>query len=140
MIIIKKGKIVQSELKRNRLEIDELVSELRQKGFSDPADVYYAVLEENGQLSVFPAADKAPLTPKDLEHKVKESGIAHVCVVDGQIIESKLTLAGLDKKWLDAEIAKHDVSLDGVFLLTVDDCGKVTLVKRDAKIAGGKSK
>ena len=133
-IIIKKGKIVQSELKRNRLEVDELVSELRQKGFSDPSDVYYAVLEENGKLSVFPRADKAPLTPSDLERKVKESGIAHVCVVDGQIIEKNMRLAGFDKTGLLSEIRKHDVTLPDVFLMTTDDCGKVTLVKRSKKI------
>ena len=130
-IIIKKGKIVQSELKRNRLEVDELVSELRQKGYSDPADVYYAVLEENGQLSVFPAAGNAPLTPKDVDLRVRESGIAHVCVVDGQIIEKNMALAGFDKVELDAELEKHSVKLADVFLLTVDDCGKITLVRRD---------
>ena len=132
-IIVRKGKLVQSELKRNRLEVDELMSELRQKGFSDLSDVYYVILEENGKLSVFPNADKAPMTPSDLEHKVKESGIAHVCVVDGQPIENNMRLAGYDETSLLAEIRKHDVTLPDVFLMTVDDCGKVTLVKRDAK-------
>lgn len=132
-VIIRKGKIDQSELRRNRLEIDELVSELRQKGFSDPADVYYAVLEENGQLSAFPIAGKAPVTPRDLDRQVKEPGLAHVCVVDGQIIENSIRLAGWDKAKLSSEIKKHGVSLQDVFLMTVDDCGKVTLVKRDGK-------
>ncbi len=134
-VIIKKGKIVQSELKRNRFEIDELMSELRQKGIADPADVYYAVLEENGKLSVFPTAEKTPVTPKVLEHSVKESGIAHVCVIDGTVIEHTLTIAGIDKAWLLREIQKRDTTLPNVFLMTVDDCGKVTLVKRDPSIS-----
>lgn len=133
-VIIKKGKIVQSELKRNRLEIDELMSELRQKGIADPSDVYYAVLEENGKMSVFPSAEQSPVTPKVLEHSVKESGIAHVCVIDGTIIENTLKLAGIDKAWLLREIQKRDTTLPNVFLMTVDDCGKVTLVKRDPAI------
>ena len=130
-IVIRKGQIVQSELKRNRLEVDELISELRQKGFSDPSDVYYAVLEENGQLSVFPTADKAPLTPNDMKCRTKESGLAHVCIVDGQVIEKNLALAGLGKDSLQDELKKRSAALEEVFLMTVDDSGKITLIRKD---------
>ena len=133
-LIIKKGEIIQSELKKNRLEVDELVSELRQKGFSDPSEVYYAVLEENGKLSVFPKADKAPATPKDLSISVTESGIAHVCIVDGQVIEKNLSLAGLTKNSLEKELKKRKLSLSDVFLMTVDDTGKISVVKRSEKL------
>lgn len=129
-IIVKRGKLVQSEMKRNRLEVDELMSELRQKGFSDLSDVYYAILEENGKLSVFPVAAKAPLTPSDLEHSVTEHGIAHVCVVDGQFIDINLRLAGVDKTTLLAEIKKNSTKLEDVLLMTSDDCGKINIVKK----------
>lgn len=139
-IIVKKGKIVQSELKRNRLEVDELMSELRQKGFSELSDVYYVILEENGKLSVFPKSGKAPLTPDDVGHALPERGLAHVCVVDGQVIDDNMRLAGYDKVMLEAELQKNSANLADVFLLTVDDCGKVTLVKREKDEKGGKKK
>ena len=91
-VVINKGKIDMREMRQNRMEIDELMSELRQKGFSDPADVYYAILEENGKLSVFPTADKAPATPADLRLTPDEHGIAHACILDGQVIPKNLTL------------------------------------------------
>lgn len=134
-VIINKGKLVQTEMKRNRLEVDELMSTLRQQGIADPSDVYYAVLEENGKLSVFPTAEKTPITPQVLEHAVRESGIAHVCVIDGHIIENSLSLAGIERVWLLNEIAKQDARLKDVFLMTVDDCGKVNIVKRDRRLS-----
>lgn len=139
-VIVRRGKLVQFEMRRNRLEVDELMSELRQKGFSDLADVNYVILEENGKLSVFPNADKAPLTPSDISQKVTERGIAHVCVVDGQIIDDNMRLAGMSKVALDAVLKKNSVRLPDVFLLTSDDCGNITLVKRENLPAPKKGK
>lgn len=132
-IIINRGKLVQKEMKKNRLEIDELISELRQKGYSDVSDVNYAILEENGKLSVFPFSDKSPATPADLNLSVTERGIAHVCVIDGKVILHNLTLAGWDEKKLKKELGKRKLSLTEVFLLTVDDGGNVTLINKEEK-------
>jgi len=130
-VIIRKGTLVQKELRRNRMELDELMSSLRQKGFSDLADVEYAILEENGQLSVFPKADRAPATPKNLSLTVRECGIAHVCVIDGQIITENLRLTSWNKSRLLAEIEARHATLSDVFLMTVDDGESVTLIKKE---------
>ena len=55
-IVIRDGLVDQREMARNRLTIDELLEELRAKGYTDPATVKYAILETNGQLSVLPYA------------------------------------------------------------------------------------
>ena len=39
---------------KDRLSLDELMSQLRLKDISDISDVEYAILEENGQISVIP--------------------------------------------------------------------------------------
>lgn len=132
-ILIKRGKLLQPELSKNRIELDELMSELRQKGFSDPSDVYYAVLEENGKLSVFPTAGKSPATAEDLELDTTENGLAHVCVIDGKTIKKNLRNAGWDEARLFAELGRHGVELEDVFLMTVNDTGKVTLIKKEKK-------
>ena len=53
-ILIRRGRLLEEELKKNRIEADELASELRQKGFSKLDEIYYAVLEENGKLDTLP--------------------------------------------------------------------------------------
>ncbi|MCR5683714.1 MAG: DUF421 domain-containing protein [Clostridiales bacterium] len=131
-IIICRGKIDLREMRRNRMEVDELMSELRQKGFSDPADVYYAILEENGKLSVFPVAAKAPATPADLHLDPDEHGIAHACILDGQVISRNLTRAGWDRARLDEELKKRKMAVSDVFVLTVDDLGAVTCIRKES--------
>lgn len=132
-IIINRGKLMQKEMKQNRLEIDELISELRQKGYSDISDINYAILEENGKLSVFPFVDKAPATPADIGATPSERGIAHVCVIDGKVIVHNLALAGWDEKRLSGELRKRKLSLSDAFLLTVDDEDNVTIIKKEKK-------
>jgi len=132
-IIINRGKLMQKERKKNRLEIDELISELRQKGYSDISDINYAILEENGKLSVFPYADKAPSTPADIGITPLERGVAHVCVIDGKVIVHNLALAGWNDKRLSNELKKRKLSLSDVFLLTVDDKESVTIIKKEEK-------
>ena len=130
-VLIARGKISIREMRKNRMEMDELLSELRQCGISDPADVEYAILEENGRLSVFPTAENAPLTPKDMNLKKKETGIAHVCLIDGRVIDRNLALAGWTRERLDAELKQRGLSAPEVFVFTVDDGGKITCVKKE---------
>ena len=89
----------------------------------------YAILEENGRLSVFPSAEKTPVTPKDLNLKRKENGIAHVCVIDGRVICGNLNLAGWTRERLAAELKQRGLKLAEVFVFTVDDAGNITCVK-----------
>ncbi len=132
-ILIQQGKLIQGELKKNRIEIDELMSELRQKGYSDISKIRYAILEENGKLSVFPNADEAPATPKDLKLKVHDYGIAHVCILDGTIVQKNLDLLAWDEKHLKTELKLRDVTLEDVFLMTVDDGNHVNLILKEKK-------
>ena len=60
-VVIRRGEIDQREMRRNRLTVDELLEELRSRGYTDPQKVEYAILETSGQLSVLPrAAEKPP--------------------------------------------------------------------------------
>ncbi len=132
-ILIQQGKLIQAELKKNRIEIDELMSELRQKGYSDLSRIRYAILEENGKLSVFPNADESPATPKDLKLKVQDYGIAHVCILDGTVVQNNLDLLGWDEKRLRAELKLRGATLSDVFLMTVDDGSHVNLILKEEK-------
>jgi len=129
-ILIRQGKLNQQELRKNRVDIEELFSEIRQKGYSSIREVNYAILEENGQLSVFPYAAKAPAAAEDLSLSPEETGIDHLCVADGRILPDSLQLTGWSEAKLKKEIAKRHLRLSDIFILTVDDCGSVTVIKK----------
>ena len=123
-VVIRYGKIQFPVLRKHRVELDELLSELRQKGIAHIEDVAYAILEENGKLSVFPRTELQPVTPKDAHISVPETGIAHAIVIDGTVLPQNLTLCGKDERWLARWLAKNKTAVDELFLLTLDDGGK----------------
>ena len=130
-IVVRDGVPDQREMRRNRFTVDELLEELRIKGYTDLTKIKYAILETNGQLSVLPCAAQKPPTAQQLSVKVQESGLPIVLISDGRLMEENLAASGHDRPWLDKQLAKHNCpSPAHVFLLTVDEAGGVYFATR----------
>lgn len=133
-IVIDRGQLNQQELFRNRLTIDELLEELRGKGFMSLDSVQYAILETNGQLSVFPKASDQPVTAAQMGISCDESGIPLVLISDGRLISHNLSRCGYEEKWLQKQLSAHGFDrVEQVFLLTVDELGKTCFVAKEAE-------
>lgn len=134
-IVIRDGLVDQREMSRNRLTIDELLEELRAKGYTDPATVKYAILETNGQLSVLPYANQKPPTAQQLQVPAEEAGLPLVVISDGRLLEHNLRALGRDRKWLDQRLKERGCSgLEAVFLLLVDQAGSIYLARKDMSV------
>ncbi len=132
-ILISKGRIDAGELENARISVEELMSELRLKGVFDPDDVYYAMLEPNGQISVLTKAHLSPLTPQDAGVKVKEHGIAQAIIVDGHIKEDSLYQLGMTEERLRHFLKKQKVKPENVFLMTSDDDNKISIIYKNGR-------
>ncbi len=133
VILINRGNIDIKALRKNRIELDELLCELRQKGFSDVSHINYAILEENGKLSVFAKAGKSPATPEDLQLKVSDNGVAHLIILDGTVIDHNLSAVNWNRERVECELRKRSARAEDVFLLTVDDGKHITFILKDKK-------
>lgn len=111
--VISKGKLDIKEMSRLRLGIEDLISEARQKGISDISELEYAILEDNGKLSVFKKAEKGE----------KETGIAHTVIVDGGSNAFGMECVGMTEESLNERLRSKGVKMKDVFLYTVDDAG-----------------
>lgn len=131
--LINKGSLCEDELSRVRISLDELIGELRLKGVGDISDVYYAILEQNGQLSVILKKENEPVTPKMLGIKTTESGIAHPLILDGDVCRENLIRMQKSEQWLAAECKKKNCRIDEVFLCTLNDSGSLSIIKRKKK-------
>ncbi len=129
-VLIRHGELDIGEVSHVRISVEELLCQLRIKGISDIKQVDYAILEQNGQLSVIPKRAEAPPSCSDLGITPPESGIAHAVIVDGKVSEYDLGLLGHDHKWLNLRLKHHNVALEDVFLFTVDDLGKEGVIKK----------
>ncbi len=132
-VLIDKGKLLPDVLAENRIDVEELFGELRLKGVFDVSNVWYAVLEENGQLSVLPKASSSAFTPDQLGLNVKEHGISHPIIVDGEVNEAGIKSSGLNYKEIERFLKKHNITADNIFLMTADDTGDVLVYVTDKK-------
>lgn len=105
-ILISAGKINEKVFRNELYTINDLLEQLRSKDIYNIADVEYAILESNGQLSVVPKASKRNVTPADLNINVKYEAPATDLIIDGDLIIGNLKLVNLDKAELELELAK----------------------------------
>ena len=132
-IIIKRGKIDFKMMKKVRISLEELVSQVRQNGIYDLSEVDYAILEENGKMSVIPKNINRQPDKSDMNIKCVDNGIMHIVISDGCVNSHSLALLNKDRAWLDRKIKKLNVSIKDVFCMTVDDAGSIFIQMRDGK-------
>lgn len=132
-MLIKNGKIDQKELEKNRISGEELISELRLKNITDPKYVEYAILEQNGLLSVIPKACYQQPTAKQLKVTTSESGIMHIIISKGKWNEYNLKYLGKSKLSAENYLKKQNTSIKDVFLLLMDDGGSFRLIRSEAE-------
>ena len=132
-VLIRKGKLSEKELKRARISVEELLSACRLQGVGDPKDVYYAILEQNGQLSLLLKKEASPVTCGDASLPVKENGMAHAIIVDGEINEKELSLCGKSAAWAETLCAAYGYPARDVFLFLLDDGDAVTILPKTEK-------
>jgi len=125
VILIENGRIIQNNLRRTRVNIDELMCQLRLKDVLDVRTVQYAILETNGNLSVFPYPAEVAPSAKDLSVHPKERYLPVTIISDGHLLEDNLTLSGRDRPWLLNTLGDYRATVAGTWLLTVDKQGHV---------------
>ena len=133
-VVIKKGMIDHSELLKNRISIDELISELRQKNVTDISEVDYAIIEQNGKMTVVSKAEYEHPTRKDLGLDTKSRGICHIIISDGVVNRYGLQLVQKDQRWLEKTLKKKGIEQKDIYLMTLDDCDNVQIIRRDQVI------
>lgn len=130
VVVIMKGKLMDKVLKKMKFRITDILELLRNQGIFDLNEVDYAILEPNGSLSVLKKPEYLPLTPKDMNIKVKPTGISTELVYDGRVIEQNLRQMNKDRKWLMNQLSKHGVKdISEIFLVTLNDAGSLYVDK-----------
>ena len=125
VILIENGRILQQNLARTRVTLDELMGHLREKDILEIRTVQYAILETNGNLSVFPYPAEVAPSAKDLHVHPKDRYLPVTIVSDGYLLRENLDVAGRDEGWLRKTLGDYRATVAGTRLLTVDKTGCV---------------
>lgn len=128
IVLVDHGQFVERGLREALWETDDVLSRLRVKGYPNVADVEFAILETNGEISVIPKPEKAPLTPGDLGVPTKYEGLPIMLIEHGQVLYENLAKVGLDYTWLSTQLRNfHVASPKEIFLASLDTEGKLFL-------------
>lgn len=127
IILLQNGKLSKKKLKKARLDVNEFLAMARIAGYFDLSQVQTAVFEQNGNVSFLPRANYRPANPDDMKLPVQDEEMLINLIVDGNVMERELRLAGKDEQWLKAQLKENGYKgPDEVFLATVDRNGKAT--------------
>ena len=121
--LIYERKINYKELKKSKIDVNDLLSMLREKDYFDISDVAYAIFEPSGELSVLPKGAQKPVVLEDLNKDLIEPAeLCDVLIVDGAISYSGLNNVGKDVKWLFQQLKiKSNADLKNILLAVYDD-------------------
>lgn len=131
VILIENGVILQENLQKTRINLDELTGQLREQEILDLSTVKYAILETNGKISAFPYAKHQPACAMDAGVQAKEALLPITLVSDGKLLEENLKLSGCTRAWLENSLKELGAALKDTFLFTVDAKGKTYFCKKE---------
>ena len=120
VILIENGRILRENLLKTRVTLDELTGHLREKDVLDLTTVQYAILETNGNLSVFLYPAEAPASAKEAGIVPKPRYLPVTIIEDGVLMNENMEKAGKDEAWVRRVLGDRRASIPGTWLLTVD--------------------
>lgn len=121
MILYQDGKLYEKNLKKARLDINEFLTQCRNQGYFNLANLQCAIMESNGKISFLPLSSQRPVTPSDLNLSPNQEKPTINIILDGEILQDNLQFAGKDIAWLKKKLKEQGISdLKQVFLATCD--------------------
>jgi uncharacterized membrane protein YcaP (DUF421 family) len=125
-VVIENGKILEEHLRKLRIPIDELISELRTVGAFNISDIEFALFEPGGKLSVQKKASEQPVTPGDLSLNAQYNGLPTNLIMDGILLTDALKSLKLSRAWLQHQLNKQKIKdIGDISLAQLDTMGNL---------------
>lgn len=96
-IVIQKGKLLESNLKKLKLDVNDLLEECRCNGYFNIEEIEYAIMEVNGNISILPKGKYKPVVIQDLDLEVPKQGLCANVIIDGKPMSNNLKIALKDE-------------------------------------------
>lgn len=131
-IIIRDGKINYEVIKKEKLDINELLSILRQKDAFSIREIEFAILEQSGNISVLKKSKYETPIREDFNLKDKPTYLAITLILDGEVLHDNLKAIGLEEKWLMEQVHMYGIkSIKDVFYADWKEDEGIHMVPRE---------
>lgn len=133
-VLVEKGKIIESGLKKSKIDVNDLLMEARENGYFNLDEIDYALMEVNGNISFLPKEKEKPVTKKDMKIKRNNEGLTVNAIIDSKYMANNMKAINKDKEWLDHELKVNGYdNYDNILLATIDNNYKVTIYEKNVK-------
>lgn len=109
-LIIFKGKLLEHELKKQQLTIEEVMSQLRSIDIFKIQDVAYALLETNGKITAAKVSDAIGQMPLNI-------------ITEGQYLENNLEILNMSKEDCEKLLVSENIKLEDILIGTINELG-----------------
>lgn len=131
-VIINKGKINEKEMKKLRMNLNDLLEQVRAKNYSSLEEIDYAILETNGDLSIIPTPENRPLTRKDINLMSTVEHMSLPLIIDGSLNKEYLESINLTEDWLHNQLAHSCIdSYSDILFCYIDENNKLHIHRKD---------
>lgn len=133
-VLVEKGKIIESGLKKSKIDVNDLLMEARENGYFNLDEIDYALMEVNGNISFLPKEKEKPVTKRDMKIKCSNEGLTVNAIIDAKYMVNNMKAINKDKEWLDHELKVNGYdNYDNILLATIDNNYKVTIYEKNVK-------
>ena len=133
-VLVEKGKIIESGVKKSKIDVNDLLMEARENGYFNLDEIDYALMEVNGNISFLPKEKEKPVTKKDMKIKCSNEGLTVNAIIDSKYMVNNMKAINKDKEWLDHEFKVNGYdNYDNILLATIDNNYKVTIYEKNVK-------
>ena len=123
-VVVNKNGIDDFQLKKNNLDVSDLIESLRTSGYFSLDSVDYALYEANGTFSALPRED----------YESTQTSLPLVIIDNGKYDKKNLELLGLEKSFFDEILRQQGIKKEKrVLVLTADGTGKLYLQAKGEK-------
>lgn len=129
--LIRDGKLCKKALDESRLSFDELFSQLRQQGFDDISKINYAILEQNGNITVIEKEKHKPPSAEALGLSVEDGGLFHIIIEKGSLNAHGLSEIGYSKEDIFRILEEKGYSYKDIYLMLVNDSHATHIIPFD---------
>ena len=127
IILIDNGKIIKHNLKKARIELNDLLTFARLAGYFNISDIQFAIMETSGKISFMPIPQERPLCPTDFNFTPEAQSLQVNVIMDGKIVENNLAAVGITKKELVRRVHQKNKEVKDIFLATIDSKKVLTI-------------
>ena len=133
-ILIKKGSFCGKAMLDARISTDELIGELRQQGITDPSEVLYAILEQNGKITVIPKEEFRPPNLKQLGIEPKRTGLYHIIIDRGVVNKHAIEEFASFRQKIKSYMSSRAITPKDIYIMMINDAGEIEVIlKEDMK-------